>query len=63
MLRDAMTRIETAARNVLGACSEGPMLRKNVIALRRLASYEPIDAVQTRRRIARRLIDEERYIV
>ena len=63
ILRDAMTRIETAARNVLGACSEGAALRNNMSALRNLAQHEPIDAVQTRRRIARRLIDEERYVV
>ena len=62
-LRDAMTRIEMAARNVLGACSEGAALRNNMTALRRLASYGPIDAVHTRRRIARRLIDEERYVI
>jgi len=63
VLRDAMTRIESAARNVLGACSEGAALRKNMTALRSLAHYEPIDAIATRRRIARRLIDEERYVV
>ena len=63
MLRDAMTRIATAARNVLGACSEGTALPKNMKALESLAHHQPIDAVQIRRRIARRLIDEERYIV
>jgi hypothetical protein len=63
MLRDAMSRIETAARNVVSACSEGVALRKITTTLRGLADYDPIDAVQTRRRIARRLIDEERYAV
>lgn len=63
MLRDAMTRIETTARNILGACSEGVALHNNMSALRNLGQHEPIDAVQTRRRIARRLIDEERYVV
>jgi len=63
ILRDAMSRIETAARNVVSACSEGVALRKTTTTLRGLADYEPIDAVQTRRRIARRLVDEERYAV
>ena len=63
MLRDATSRIETAARNVVSACSEGVALRKITTTLRGLADYEPIDAVQTRRRIARRLVDEERYAV
>ena len=63
MLRDGMSRIETAARNVMSASSEGAALRKAITALRGLAEYEPMDAVQTRRRIARRLIDEERYVV
>jgi hypothetical protein len=63
ILRDAMSRIETAARNVVSACSEGVALRKITTTLRGLADYEPIDAVQTRRRIARRLVDEERYAV
>src|SRR5579859_4313669 len=40
MLRDAMSRIETAARNVVGACSEGGALRQTVAALRSLAEYE-----------------------
>ena len=63
MLRDGMSRIETAARNVMSASSEGAALRKTIATLRGLAEYEPMDAVQTRRKIARRLIDEERYLV
>jgi alkylation response protein AidB-like acyl-CoA dehydrogenase len=63
ILRDSMTRIETAARNILGECLEGSALRNNLNALRRLAQYEPIHSIQIRRRIARTLIDEERYAV
>lgn len=62
-LRDAITRIENAARNVLGECADGMELRNYMSALRNLAQYEPIHAVQIRRRIARRLIEEERYVV
>jgi alkylation response protein AidB-like acyl-CoA dehydrogenase len=62
-LRDAITRIENAARNVLGECADGMELRNYMSALRNLAQYEPIHGVQIRRRIAQRLIEEERYVV
>jgi alkylation response protein AidB-like acyl-CoA dehydrogenase len=62
-LRDAMARIELAARNVLGACSGGEAVRANVTLLRRLANYEPVDAVGLRRQVAGRLLARERYAV
>jgi len=60
-LRDAMGRIETSARHVLGGCSEGDALRTNMAVLRRLAKYEPVNAVALRRQIAGRLLARERY--
>ncbi|HEY3940423.1 MAG TPA: acyl-CoA dehydrogenase family protein [Bryobacteraceae bacterium] len=62
-LRDAMGRVEQSARNVLGSCSEGETLRKNMSVLRRLAVYDPIDAVAARRKIAGRLLAKERYVL
>ncbi len=62
-LRDAMGRIELAARNVLGARSEGERLRQNMAVLRRLAVYDPVDAVSLRRKIAERLLTRERYVI
>jgi alkylation response protein AidB-like acyl-CoA dehydrogenase len=62
-LRDAMARIEFAARNVLGVCSAGEALRANMAMLRSLASYEPADAVALRRQVAGRLLARERYAV
>jgi alkylation response protein AidB-like acyl-CoA dehydrogenase len=62
-LRDAMGRVELAARNVLGACSEGDALRSNMAVLRRFARYEPVDAIALRQKIAGRLLARERYIV
>ncbi len=56
-LRDAMARVELSARNVLGACSESGALRQNMSVLRRLANYDPADAVsaaaQDRQSLAR----------
>jgi alkylation response protein AidB-like acyl-CoA dehydrogenase len=62
-LRDAMARVEQSARNVLGACSEGDALQKNMAVLRRLAVYDPVDAVTLRRKIAARLLTRERYVI
>jgi hypothetical protein len=62
-LRDAIGRVELAARNVLGACSEGDALRSNMAVLRRFARYEPVDAIALRQKIAGRLLARERYIV
>jgi alkylation response protein AidB-like acyl-CoA dehydrogenase len=62
-LRDAMGRIEQSARNVLGACAEGEKLHENMAVLRRLAVYDPVDAVKLRRKIASRLLTRERYVI
>jgi alkylation response protein AidB-like acyl-CoA dehydrogenase len=53
--RDAMGRVETAARGVLAACSEGDALRANLALLRRFARFDPVDTVAARRRIAARM--------
>jgi alkylation response protein AidB-like acyl-CoA dehydrogenase len=59
LLRDGMARIEIAARNVLAAAPSPGALQR----VRQLASYEPVDAIELRRRIARRLVQAEKYIV
>jgi alkylation response protein AidB-like acyl-CoA dehydrogenase len=61
-LRDAMARVEFSARAVLAACSEGDSLRTNMAVLRRFAKYEPVNAIELRRGIARRLLAAERYL-
>jgi hypothetical protein len=61
--RDAMARIEVAARTLLAACSEGDSLRADLGVLRRFTKYEPVDAIALRREIASRLIDAERYVI
>ncbi len=60
-LRDAMDQLAASARNVMGACTEGAELRDHMAALAKLASYEPVNAVAARRRIARGVLDAERY--
>jgi hypothetical protein len=51
-LRDAMGRIEIAARDVLP-----------VEAVRHLAAYVPVDAIALRRAIADRLLQAGRYVL
>jgi hypothetical protein len=58
-LRDAMARIEVSARNVLGACSEVASMS----VVRKLAAYDPVDAVTARRTIAARLLEREKFFV
>jgi alkylation response protein AidB-like acyl-CoA dehydrogenase len=62
-LREAMEIVESAARNVLSACSEGDELRTNLAVLRRFSKFEPVNAIAARRRIAERLLSAGRYIV
>jgi hypothetical protein len=59
LLRDAMARVEISARNVLAAAPDGAALRLS----RRLSEYEPLNAIELRRRIAQRLLQTERYVV
>lgn len=61
--REAMDTIDSSARTVLAACSEGDGLRQNLAVLKRFTKYEPIDMIGTRRKIAARLIQAERYLV
>jgi hypothetical protein len=59
----AMTRIEEAARTILAACSEGDALRMNLSILRRLTKRDLPNTIETRRRIAARLLEAERYVL
>jgi alkylation response protein AidB-like acyl-CoA dehydrogenase len=62
-LREAMDRVEVSARNIVGACSEGNALRKNMVAIRSFANYDPLDAIALRRNIASRLLAAGCYTV
>jgi len=62
-LREGMETIETTARTVLAACSEGDALRTNLAVLKRFTKFEPVNAIALRREIAARLLQAERYTV
>lgn len=61
-LRDAVAIVEARAREVISACSESDALRTNMALLRRLAKFEPVNAIAARRRIAARLLETGRYL-
>ncbi len=62
-LRDAMARVDVSARNVVGACSDGYVRQENVMALRQLVNYDPIDSIQLRRNVANRSLAAGSYLV
>jgi alkylation response protein AidB-like acyl-CoA dehydrogenase len=62
-VREAIEAIEPAARLVLAASSEGDTLRANLAILRRFTRFDPVNAIDLRRRIAARLLAAERYTV
>ena len=59
----ALERIESAAKMVVAACSDGDMLRSQLAILRRLCKYEPFDTVALRQQIAQRVIETGKYVV
>lgn len=59
----AMTRIEEAARTILAASSDGDSLRTNLAILKRFMRRDAIDTISARRRIAKRLLEAERYVL
>ena len=61
-LRDAMTRMQAASQNVLGACSSDGDLERNISRMRSYAGYMPVNAIALRRGIAERLLGSERYV-
>ena len=63
LLRESMAHIDLTARDLVAGCSDGDSLKTNMAVLRRFTKYEPVDAIAARRRIARRVLDTERYAV
>jgi alkylation response protein AidB-like acyl-CoA dehydrogenase len=61
--REAMDTIESAAKTVLAACSEGDALRTNLGVLKRFTKYEPVNTIGLRRKIAARMIEAGKYTV
>ena len=62
-LMGAMEKVESSARVVLAAASEGDMLRTQMAILRRLCKHEPFNVVALRQLIAHRVIEAGKYVL
>jgi len=62
-LAGAMERIESAAKLVIAAASEGDMLRTQMAILRRLVKHEPYNVVALRQMLAQRVIEAGKYVI
>jgi alkylation response protein AidB-like acyl-CoA dehydrogenase len=62
-LAGAIERIESAAKTVLAAASEGDLLRTHMAILRRLCKHEPLNRIALRQMIAHRVIEAGKYVL
>jgi alkylation response protein AidB-like acyl-CoA dehydrogenase len=62
-IREAMEIVESCAKTVLAACSEGDALRMNLSVLKRFTKYEAVNAIGLRREIAAKILSAGRYTV
>jgi alkylation response protein AidB-like acyl-CoA dehydrogenase len=60
-LAQAMEKVESAAKRIIGAVADGDMLRTQLAILRRLAKYEPFNTIALRQQIAQRMIEIGKY--
>ena len=61
LLHDGAARIESCARTVLAAVTEGDLLRTQLAVLRRFAKREPADTIALRRTVADAVESANRY--
>jgi alkylation response protein AidB-like acyl-CoA dehydrogenase len=62
-IADAMGRVESEARTLLAAVSEGDMLRTQMTVLKRFAKRDAINTIALRQQIAQAVIGAEKYPV
>jgi butyryl-CoA dehydrogenase len=61
-LMDAMERIESSAKTLLTAASEGDDLRQQMAVLRRLCKYEMFNRIALRQMLAQRVIESGKFV-
>jgi alkylation response protein AidB-like acyl-CoA dehydrogenase len=61
--QEAFNNIEAIAKESLVTLEEGDSLRTMLSILKKLTRHTPIDLIQKKREIAKRVIEEERYVV
>ena len=60
-LHDAVIRLENAGKNALESFADGDELKMMLIGLKRYTKQEPFNCKNARRRLADKLIEENRY--
>jgi len=60
-ISDALERINLSGKHAITAFNEGDTLRIMLMGLKRFTKYEPINTTAARRRIAAKMIEENRY--
>jgi alkylation response protein AidB-like acyl-CoA dehydrogenase len=58
---EMIPKIENSAKKIVAYVEEGDMLRTQLAGVKKLARYQPIDAVSLKREIADRVIELESY--
>lgn len=61
--QEAFNNIEAIAKESLVTLEEGDSLRTMLSILKKLTRHTPIDLIQKKRQLAKRIIEEERYVV
>lgn len=60
-LNDALDRMNVNGRNAINAMSEGDEQRMMLMGLKRFTKMNPVNTIECRRRIAKKLIEENKY--
>jgi alkylation response protein AidB-like acyl-CoA dehydrogenase len=58
---DAMQAVQAAANKVVAAVAEGDMLRTQMMILRRLLKYDPVNVVALQQQVAQKLLETGSY--
>ncbi|SDM16231.1 acyl-CoA dehydrogenase family protein [Sediminibacillus halophilus] len=62
-VQEAFNQVEADAKETLIASEEGDTLRMMLSAMRKLTRHDPINVIAKKREIAKRIIEEEKYVV
>ena len=60
-LNDALDRLSVNGRNAINAMAEGDEQRMMLMGLKRFSKMAPVNTIECRRRIAKKLIEENKY--